>query len=140
MTKAGVSAGQCRSTFGSAGPAPAFCKPTLAEAAPLIFGVSAPDPGFLIGSKGVLQAVLFHRALGADDLRFGDGVDSRSGRADRKKQCRFGISAGRDLTPFGSYGKQVGNSSTRDCDVIHKNTTPGLGVRQGKVAWIYLEF
>lgn len=138
MTKAGVAAGPGRSW--SAGPTPAFCKPALAKATPFIFGVAAPHSGFLIGSKCVLQTVFFHGAQRADGLGFFNCVDGGAGGADREEQCRLRVPAGGKLTPFGGYGEQVGNSLREDCDVIHKNPNPGHRVRQGIMAWIFLEF
>ena len=62
------------------------CEPTLAEAATLVFCITAPDARFLVGLQGVLQAVFVDRAGATDLFGGGDLSDRRSGGSDGKEQ------------------------------------------------------
>jgi len=82
----------------------------LAQAAPLVLGIAAPDACLLVGLQGVLQARLLYIALAADLLGLGDVVERRTGGADREEQGGLGIPAQREFAPVGDDDRVgVGN-------------------------------
>lgn len=62
-----------------------FCQPSLAQSPPVIFGVSAPDTGFLVGLQCILETVFLDQA-GRTDFNCGlDLVDGRTGSPYREE-------------------------------------------------------
>ena len=70
-------------------PAPAFGQPPLAEPPPLILGITAPYPGFLIRFEGVLEALLLDGTLCTDGLGGRNVIEGRPGSTYRKEQGRL---------------------------------------------------
>ncbi len=75
-------------------------EPTLPEAAALVFGVSAPNSGFLVALESVLKAAFLHGALAADGLGSGDLVDGGPGASDGEEQVGLRIATEREVAPF----------------------------------------
>ncbi len=110
-------------------------EPTLSEASPVIFGVSTPDTGFLVGLEGVLETFFLDRARRAD----GDGLADLGGRhaggSDRKEKVRVGITAGANLAPIANGEHGVVSSCLVDqaceCECFHMDPPCYTGLSPG---------
>src|SRR5579864_2740460 len=83
------------------GGGPAAGAPLAAQRPALVFGGATPDPVFLVGGDGEVQALGADRAAGADGLGCGDLADGRTGDADREEQVRIdGVTGGAGAPGF----------------------------------------